>query len=473
MRFKVCSIRAIRTSDEQGVKTLASKLKAAQVEALEEEEDGDDSDGGAGELDMLDEPAPSAPSKKGQRSSNKGRNKIAVQWLQDLVQELQPRAASEVPEAASSSAAPPDQEQSPAAAKTAEVALQDFALEAFGANAGDALEDGEAEYVEQVEVEEGLASASAFEEQKVRAAVDKQRLKGDEALAGAVDALLSEGMDPEDAVQEAMLAAALGNGVAATNTDVLSPQAAAEICEQHNVPAAFEKWQDAFLKSLAALQDRSVAIRNKEVGHAKELSLMCGCLKNPAVPGVPQEEEPRSVFFVHWKDPAAREGRPVSLDAENRVKALVATGRLRLARDYSNAQIMHPAVGVRMERQRGWKNMLRPQVPDAAMRLYSMCKAALLAQDKIHERSCFICQDASNEDSDTGSNMKHICPCCTLASHTECCERIAAYGDEHGLNLPVGTDLSVVDFSVMENDPFTAGDSSPLDYSWAFGYAVI
>ena len=162
--------------------------------------------------------------------------------------------------------------------------------------------------------------------------MENQRLKGDEALAGAVDALLSEGMDPEDAVQEAMLAALGngGNGVAATNTDVLSPQAAAEICEQRNVPAAFEKWRDAFLKSLAALQDRSAAIRNKEVGHAKEPSLMCGCLKNPAAPGVPQEEEPRSVFFVHWKDPAARDCRPVSLDAENRVKALVATGRLRL-----------------------------------------------------------------------------------------------------------------------------------------------
>ena len=60
---------------------------------------------------------------------------------------------------------------------------------------------------------------------------------------------------------------------------------------------------------------------------------------------------------------------------------IVATGALREPRDYSAASVIHPAIGVRMERTRGYRGGLRPQVPQNVIRLRDMWQAALVARD--------------------------------------------------------------------------------------------
>ena len=137
-----------------------------------------------------------------------------------------------------------------------------------------------------------------------------------------------------------------------------------------SVPAAFGVWQEEMNASLQALAEKSST--TKAVGHGKKLSSVWGRALDPNC----TEEEPDSLFFVAWRDAAAREGRPASLDSENRVKAIVNTGSLRLPRNSESVRIIHPACGVRVERVRGFHGLLRPKVPGAIMRLFPLAIAS-------------------------------------------------------------------------------------------------
>lgn len=105
--------------------------------------------------------------------------------------------------------------------------------------------------------------------------------------------------------------------------------------------------------------------------------------------------------LVHWQT-APTTGRPVQLDDQNRVKALVCVGALREALDLSQAYIIHPDVGVAMLRARGYRYGDRPPVPDNICRLQSMCSRALECQqvedeaDEAHyplisDSDCLLC----------------------------------------------------------------------------------
>lgn len=80
--------------------------------------------------------------------------------------------------------------------------------------------------------------------------------------------------------------------------------------------------------------------------------------------------------FIHWQVPW-KKGRPVSLDHEGRVKALVCVGELREPLDLELASIVHPDCGVAMLRARGYKYQERPAMPKPMMRLQLICDVAL------------------------------------------------------------------------------------------------
>ena len=70
----------------------------------------------------------------------------------------------------------------------------------------------------------------------------------------------------------------------------------------------------------------------------RNLSLMCVDMPSLGV---------MEARFIHWQS-APRKGRPISLDSENRIKALVCVGELREAMGLESATMVHPDVGVAM-----------------------------------------------------------------------------------------------------------------------------
>lgn len=134
-----------------------------------------------------------------------------------------------------------------------------------------------------------------------------------------------------------------------------------------------------------------------------------------------------SARFVHWQN-AGQTGRPIELDNQNRVKALVCVGAMREALDLRRATVVHPDCGVPMMRARGYRMMQRPDMPDNMCRLQSMCERALRSQDECDDdaddddghafssrSSCFLC--SRNVVSlpfppSLGHGQSSQCPCC-------------------------------------------------------------
>ena len=297
----------------------------------------------------------------------------------------------------------------------------------------------------------------------------------EENISSEIAAGVSSGLDAEDAAEEAILNCLVGNEsvqkqVASVDSlDLSDPAQSSSFSSSGGsmaavFQAAFSNWMEELSISLKALQARQIAMREKPVGDNKEISLVLGRVSgisgSESGEGVTNEETD-SAFFVHWKTVGST-GRPISLDASNRVKCIVATGALKEARDYRHVQIIHPAIGVRMERIRGFAGMLRPEVPPAVMRLFSMWQAALVAkgnagQDqglalfRAHmqpECPCFVCNqsqlpvappdvDADTDVGDVGLDDVQVCSLCLLASHGRCALKLAEYGHGRGVNFSI------------------------------------
>ena len=138
-----------------------------------------------------------------------------------------------------------------------------------------------------------------------------------------------------------------------------------------------------------------------------------------------------------------------------------------------------------MERVRGWKGMLRPPVPAPVLRVCSMWKAGLLARDEARlwqenpaqasvlvdgTRACFVCQQqAQAEDAGVGigfvgsqAEAVSLCPCCTLASHQRCAEKLVDYAASHGLSLSPSVDMANAGLDCFDHEPFVFRDRSCL-----------
>ena len=369
-------------------------------------------------------------------------------------------------------------------------------------------DDDDDEQIQQMLRETGLESAADVEDKLVRDALDDVKVKGSAAFAAAVERSVQQGANIDEAVSEAILnqASIMGNmnmededadeahkhvqETAAhhvgghSDSECARPRAASSSSSLPtgsralaiDMSAAFALYQDELNKSLDALQRRLEAMRSRSVGQDKELSLVLGRISGgqaTSSEGEGGQEEAEAVFYVHWKDAdlGKRLGRPASLDEQNRVKCIVATGSLREARDYRHAQIIHPVVGVRMERVRGYKGMLRPAVGSSVLRLFqiwNLDQARLAAQRDsagvlgTAPSECFICNRAPEiwAVGDEGRAARvQVCPCCTLSAHSSCMSRLVDYSSEHGVSLTAMADLSSIDLS---GDPFVFEDSARL-----------
>ena len=169
-------------------------------------------------------------------------------------------------------------------------------------------------------------------------------------------------------------------------------------------------------------------------------------------------------------------GRPASLDKENRVICGVYTGAKRAARNYSQVRVIHPAIGVKMERIKGWRGNMRPQVPAPVMRPYSMCQAALLAKDPAFSQEytspfsrysaassqtqdpCFICfraavaeglEDGAEAAADPQGSLQS-CPFCLLPAHGSCRKTLVGEAQKTGgVAFPENVEIAAAELPIV------------------------
>ena len=453
------------------------------------------------------EAAPTSRKPRKQASKTADPDPTGLAWLSELLDSLQPKDP-EPPEPDLKQAAtdkqfsfdPGDGSESrgrraikgsgdiQAAARS--LVQQSFALSrqfvSSEREAVDDLEAGEAKDIEELSRESGL-DALAQKEAKLmeracqnfakmsRPSVSKSPLL-ESNVAAAMSSFVQAGMEPEDAAVEAILnnSQLLGNEemFGDAGADDVTAQIGADEPETAEsadgaarlaaIADAFNRWQDECCNSIKALQSRCQALQEKTVGQNGELSLVRGNIAGEpkpdagsgsgtaANPAADTSDSSESVFWVHWSFKSSDYGRPASLDAANRVKCIVATGSLRDPRDYRQVAIVHPAIGVRMERIRGWKGQSRPQVPEDVMRVYRIWQAALVSRDNISSfEPCYICKRSETADAGLGlpdelqqQPAARVCPLCLLPSHPQCCTCVVEFGNRHGCSFPDGLDVA-------------------------------
>lgn len=318
-------------------------------------------------------------------------------------------------------------------------------------------------------MESGVVEMTDREEKMIQQACDdfatlperdasKSPLLEENLAAKIAQHALETGADPEDAAEEVMLnqTSLLGNQLphdvdAADAHDDIDDKADNAAGSHVQTTAAkkstamsseaFRTWVEEVVCSVKALNFQ-VSANKRPVGDGGEISLVLGKMGEPTTSSSSesgQQAESESVFWVHWKF-AGSLGRPVSLDHENRVKCIVATGKLRDPRDYKSVHVIITATGVKMERTRGFKGQLRPQMPAVCMRLHDMHKNVLISRDAAERdnnhltplekfdvyaggmNTCFVCASSAFQSAE-GSSMAdcvQVCPFCLLPGHLAC-----------------------------------------------------
>lgn len=350
------------------------------------------------------------------------------------------------------------------------------------------VEVGEESFAEEVTRESGMDLAQERENMMIQQACGHLMAKDskdirksessavvEENIAVAIEEYIAtNGCSPEEAAEEVMLnqSSLLGNEdipacqFAPPDDFSLSqppsnqppsnhPSAARDI--QFHLHRAFDLWFEECVESLEALQHRMEAIQSKSVAENGELSLVHGNIHGQTSHGAIAEDI--SVFWVHWHGNGGTYGRPATLDSENRVKCIVATGALREPRNFSSVSIIHPAIGVKMERVRGFRGTLRPQVPSRVLRLRDIWQTALIARDHVENSTmfcggdpnekCFICNKTAVDTSSSDMQNSDVfmkCPLCLLSSHSKCGFLLLEYSKEReGFSFPDSLDLAAID----------------------------
>ena len=226
-----------------------------------------------------------------------------------------------------------------------------------------------------------------------------------------------QGLPPDDildpAVQdEAMERMRLGKNIApeAGLASALTPQRTHAEVVVTRASEVWDKWADEARLGASILQERAMALATRATGFQDELSLVS--IGDDAPPGL----APRTVTLVKWEG-ASSMGREGRLDQQWRVKW--ATPSMFPLRDFRACKIVHPAIGVKMEKLRAHRN----PIPDKIKRLRQMWSVAEHCA-RAPLDVCVMCgMDDTKDGADPspGQELTH-CALCLLPWHAECCE---------------------------------------------------
>ena len=230
-------------------------------------------------------------------------------------------------------------------------------------------------------VDNDLDLMHRVEQEMLRQAVAQQAVSIEE-LKPQVDRMLSQGVHEEDAVFEAaMNSAKLMGNLTPENTPATQatreaadpphassssavPEVVFPMSSQQASECSFVTYTSAFSEGVRALLQCLHGCANS-VPHSGSLSLAYSPVE---VAGMPSFASSRRLVLLSW-EVAGRTAHVARVDQQGRLVSMVCVGANRSARDLSACAMVHPSIGVSMERVRKKE---RTQIPDFIMRMANM-----------------------------------------------------------------------------------------------------
>lgn len=190
-----------------------------------------------------------------------------------------------------------------------------------------------------------------------------------------------------------------------TDGDIIRLAAAADEGQLHHGShhlGVYCMWAREIQSAIEVLLDAQSA-RKKHPRETLSSSLGLSLVLHESGATTDVDETNKRISLIQWTI-AGKRGRIADLDAESRVKAIVPTGAKKNPLDLSSSYIIHPAVGVAMERV---KKRDRPQLPGKIVRLTSMWRTALQAQCMPENQALTILNRTEAMTDGTSSEAGH------------------------------------------------------------------
>jgi len=213
------------------------------------------------------------------------------------------------------------------------------------------------------------------------------------------------------------------------------------------------RWRDSARANVELLKNREWALTNLEVGRLEQMSLV-GLTTGPGSP---------TTAYVTWLSLEKMLGRVVRTEpATGRVICVVYFGKWASPqRDFSGATMIHPAVGVRMQKIKGLGGGDRPQLPRDIMTLRQMWEIAYTAWTTGGQVDESEMDALTGEDADDlahtaidiccvcglhGGGAIRLCALCMQSWHSKCChELLGLTFTQDTLNSCGGLDVALPD----------------------------
>ena len=317
-------------------------------------------------------------------------------------------------------------------------------------------------------VDDDLQFLQDFEESVLQKAISEKRIEPEE-LTKSIDNLCRDGgLQVEDAVFEAALNSSklMGNEEFASEPSRSSSSSAgfdgaaastsngdvASLCQSHgkslcqvhevskhqlcratqafssNVVAAITNSWQALLQCFRALQSRNPGGDGLSIG-----------LSPTDVAGTPSFGTSRRLVLISW-EVAGKTGRIARIDGDGKLVSMVCVGPNRYARNLENCLMIHPGIGLNMERV---KKKERTSLPPFALRVRDMFlqleSLGLLAVEQrlreaegqaiewqqvaeTSEDPCAFCSChlPSRSEGDVLLGLPTKCPLCLITCHAHC-----------------------------------------------------
>ena len=160
-----------------------------------------------------------------------------------------------------------------------------------------------------------------------------------------------------------------------------------------NAESTFASWSADSDAGFGVLRDRDAVIQDIGLVRTSQIALV--------------HAVDDRVLFVHWQDELTARGMEVKLDDQER--AIFSMSMRVTPASYADAILVHPAVGIRMQKLKG---MLRPRMPAGILRLQRMWSAAAHVSE---EPACLLCRKHGRAEAPV-----KLCVLCMGAMHLPC-----------------------------------------------------
>ena len=314
-------------------------------------------------------------------------------------------------------------------------------------------------------VDEDLTLMQSVEDNMIQKALEARTISQDD-VAASISRISKGDPDPdniEDAMVDALLNSAKLMGNEAQNPDEDSeddaPQepdpsssSSARVPQQPNQPL-LAVFLPAISDSLQALLDCLRALQAGQPG--ENLSIV----QSPVdVQRTPSFGFSRRILMVHWEVPG-KTGRVARVDESGKLVSMVCVGDNKNARNFESCKIIHPDIGLRMERV---KKKDRQAVPNNVIRVVNMLlqledvtsreqEAAIRQHDSDLqwqgvlnlEDCCAYCQREKLDPGSQGDDhhqhdcFPKKCPLCLLPFHASCVSQLVETHPDDLLNATI------------------------------------